>query len=102
MKTSYLTRFGDAMERLCSGYRPSDDLLRIWFDAEQDDDSLQEFAIQHGPEWAQGIALIEAAQHLAGHPEEGVGHCLPVAWGASDNPRLICSCGDPDPYHKTA
>lgn len=91
MTTSYLTRFGDAMERLCGGSRPNDELLRSWLDFKRGDDSLQEFAVEHGPAWAQGIVVIEAAQLLADTPEEGVMHCYPN--------EHACSCGDPDPYH---
>lgn len=72
--TTFLQRFGDAMERLCEGSRPSDALMVAWLDPALDDFGLQEFAIEHGPEWAQGIAVIDAARLLAEQPAEGEDH----------------------------
>ena len=70
--TTYLQRFGDAIERLCNGNRPTDEFLTAWINC--DDDRLQEFACEHGPVWAQGIVLIDAARVLADSPGEGVDH----------------------------
>lgn len=73
LPTTYLRRFGDAMERLC-GVRPSDAEMLAWLDPDQDSFTLQDFACEHGPSWAQGIAVIDAARLLADQPTEGVGH----------------------------
>jgi hypothetical protein len=72
--TTYLQRFGDAMQRLCGGQRPTDAMLLDWLDPTLESVDLQEFAIEHGPEWAQGIAVIDAALGLADDPIEGVAH----------------------------
>jgi hypothetical protein len=71
--TTYLQRFGDAMQCLC-GVRPADEMLTSWLDKNVDDDRLQRFAIEHGPAWAQGIAIIDAARLMADQPTEGVSH----------------------------
>ena len=76
IKTTYIQRFGDAMELLCRK-RPSDDLLKGWLHPEKGDERLQEFAIEHGPEWAQGIVIIDSAHVMADTPEEGEAH-LPL------------------------
>lgn len=72
--TTYLRRFGDAMALLCGGKRPSDEVLTAWLDTDADDMRLQEFAVEHGPAWAQGIGLIDAARTMADQPTEGVEH----------------------------
>lgn len=72
--TTHIQRFGDAMERLCNGVRPSDELLNSWLDPRNEGADLQEFAIEHGPVWAQGIVVIDAALVLAASPTEGVDH----------------------------
>jgi hypothetical protein len=72
--TTYLQRLGDAMQLLCSGHRPPDAVLRAWVDRTQDDFELQFWAATYGPEWAQGIVLIDAAQLLAETPAEDEGH----------------------------
>lgn len=71
--TTHLQRFGDAMQLLCGGVRPSDTLLADWM-ADDSHGWLQEFAIEHGPAWSQGIGLIDAAQLMADQPTEGVDH----------------------------
>lgn len=68
--TKYLDRFGDAMALLCSGARPPDELIAAWLDPKADDHRLQEFACEHGPVWAQGIAVIDAARVLVDQPTE--------------------------------
>lgn len=68
--TTYIEGFGDAMALLC-GKRPPDDMLAGWL---ADDERLQQFACAHGPAWAQGIAVIDAARILAGQPVEGERH----------------------------
>lgn len=72
--TTYLQRFGDAMQALCGGVRPGDDVLRAWLDPDVESFALQEFAIEHGPAWAQGIVVIDAARVLADSPTEGIEH----------------------------
>lgn len=68
--TTYLQRFGDAIALLCAGNRPPDEMMTAWLDADREDTRLQEFACEHGPVWAQGIAVIDAAQVLADQPTE--------------------------------
>ena len=70
--TPYLQRLGDAMALLCGGHRPTDEMLGAWLN--EGDDRLQAFACNHGPSWAQGIAVIDAARVLADQPTEGVAH----------------------------
>lgn len=72
--TTCLQRFGDAMERLCGGKRPSGALLAEFLDPNSDGMELQNFACDNGPAWAQGIVLIDAARMLANSPTEGVKH----------------------------
>lgn len=73
-QTTFVKRFGDAMELLCSGKRPPDSMIRDWFDRGMDSFELQEWGVANGPDWAQGIAMIDAATTLAKSPQEGVGH----------------------------
>lgn len=70
--TTYLLRFGDAMELLCAGKRPDDTMLKGWLAGTSEE--LQNFAVDHGPAWAQGIGLIGAALAAADQPTEGVDH----------------------------
>lgn len=72
--TTHLQRFGDAMQLLCAGHRPPDPMLLAWMDKDSDSFELQEFAIAHGPAWAQGIGIIDAALVAAENPTEGVEH----------------------------
>lgn len=72
--TTYIQRFGDAMQLLCGGNRPTDEMMRAWIDLGLDDHELQDFAANNGPEWAQGLAVIDAARVLADQPTEGVDH----------------------------
>lgn len=72
--TKYLQRLGDAIELLCSGHRPPDEMMERWLDSDADDMHLQSFCAEHGPIWAQGIGIIDAAQVLANQPTEGVDH----------------------------
>lgn len=71
--TTFIKRFADAVELLCKK-RPSDEIVVAWVDRVDDDTRLQEFAIEHGPEWAQGIAVLDAAHVLASQPTEDVEH----------------------------
>ena len=72
--TTFIVRFGDAMQALCAGQRPNDEMMAAWLDVDADDSRLQHFAYEHGPSWAQGIGIIDAAQLLADQPTEGVDH----------------------------
>ena len=66
--TTVLERFGDAMELLCQGERPPDSMLCAWLDGLSDE--LQIFAGNHGPAWAQGIGIIDAALTMVDQPTE--------------------------------
>lgn len=70
--TTYEERFTDAVTLLCYGKKPSQKAVREWLRKTSDD--LQAFASDNGPEWAQGIVLLDAAAVLADTPEEGVDH----------------------------
>ena len=72
--TTFIKRFGDAMQALCNERRPADELMTAWLDNGADDFRLQDFACEHGLSWAQGIGIIDAAQLLANQPTEGVDH----------------------------
>ena len=98
--TTYAERFAAAVTMLCQGRRPPDAMLAGWLDRSSDE--LQEFAIDNGPAWAQGIVLLDAAKLLADSPTEGVNHGqlhYPEEWGPSTARRLTCVCGNPDPAH---
>lgn len=79
---SFLARFGDALQLLCCGHRPSDELVVAWL-TDSDDHRLQDFAAVHGPSWAQGLGLIDAAEVAASQPEEGVEHEMKEDWLAA-------------------
>ena len=66
--TTIVERFGDAMELLCQGHRPPDSMLCAWIDGSSEE--LQTFAANHGPAWAQGIGIIDAALTLVDSPTE--------------------------------
>jgi hypothetical protein len=73
--TTYLERLGDALELLCVGNRPNDELIIRYLDNNFDGYELQEFCITHCPlVWSQGIVVIDAAMVLANSPGEGVEH----------------------------
>lgn len=70
--TTWIERFTAALALLC-GTAPEPSMIRTWVTHENDD--LQSWALNHcSLPWCMGIAVIEAAEHLADHPEEGVGH----------------------------
>ncbi len=66
--TTVALRLGDAMQLLCGGKRPPDDMVQQWLD--NTSESLQEFAASNGPAWAQGIGLIDAALVMVDQPTE--------------------------------
>lgn len=72
--TTVQQRMSDAVTLLCAGKRPPDDMVAGWLDRDAEDGRLQEFAIEHGPAWCQGIALLDAAQAMVDQPTEGVAH----------------------------
>ena len=75
--TTWMERFRTALRLMC-GAEPPEDVCQEWLDDVQVDfaDRLQEWVVnQPGtPEWAQGIATIEAAMTWADNPTEGDGH----------------------------
>lgn len=70
--TLFMRRFGDAMQLLCRGNRPSDEMMQAWLD--NDNEDLQSFASVHTLGWAQGLGVIDAALTMADTPTEGDGH----------------------------
>lgn len=70
--TTYRKRFTDAVALLCKGVTPPDSIVIGWLDGSSDD--LQHFAADNGPDWSQGIVLLDAARVLASSPAEGVDH----------------------------
>jgi hypothetical protein len=86
--TTALHRMTEAVALLCRGRRPPDDMVAGWLDGSSE--ALQDFAAEHGPAWAQGIGLLDAAHIMAGQPTEGVEHepmpaPAPVAHGITDD-----------------
>lgn len=67
-------RFIEALSILCGGRRPELQIVKDWFNTNLDSLELQAWAIENGPEWAQGIAVIDAARLLAGQPPDGCGY----------------------------
>lgn len=66
--TTVALRLGDSMQLLCGGKRPPDDMVQQWLDNTSEE--LQSFAASHGPAWAQGIGLIDAAMVMVDQPTE--------------------------------
>lgn len=67
--TRWVDRFADAVARLCGGRRPPpDSMIEKWFT--EGDEKLQHLTAEFGPEWAQGIVIIDAARLLADTPTE--------------------------------
>lgn len=67
--TKFLQRFGDALELLCQGNRPSDKIMQDWLDNKEDVYyNLQNFCSEHGLYWMQGIQIADAALMLADNP----------------------------------
>lgn len=66
--TTVAQRLGDAVQLLCSGKRPPEAVVLGWLDHSSEE--LQNFCAEHGPSWAQGIGLIDAAELLADQPTE--------------------------------
>jgi len=66
--TTVAQRLGDAMQLLCGGMRPPEAMVAGWLDHSSEE--LQSFAADHGPAWAQGIGLIDAAMVMVDQPTE--------------------------------
>lgn len=65
----YSARFREALGVLCTD-TPALTMCRAWL--ESDDESLQEWVLNHARlEWAQGIGIIDAARVMANQPDEG-------------------------------
>jgi hypothetical protein len=71
--TTYIERFREAVALLCREEPPLE-MVEAYLDKTQDDMRLQEFAVDHAPTWAQGIAILDAAHVMADQPTEGVDH----------------------------
>ena len=95
--TTFIKRFGDAMQLLCFGHRPDDAMLLAWIEEGSEDIALQEFAANYGPHWAQGIGLIDAAIVCANQPTEGVDHEFQRAESAKP-PAPVAEKACPDCY----
>lgn len=80
--TTYKQRFKEAVTLLCNGKEPPDYMVDLWLDQDSDDLSLQEFAIEHGPSWCQGIVLLDAASMVANYPSN-LAEQLSVASGVT-------------------
>lgn len=73
--TTWLERFTQALAVLCGGKQPPAEAIRDWDDPGMDSHALQSWAISNAwMEWAQGVAIIDAARLLADQPAEGEGH----------------------------
>ena len=70
--TEFIDRFEQAVTLLCHGLVPPRKLVEGWLS--KTDESLQDFAADNGPAWAQGIVVLDAAALLAETPTEGVNH----------------------------
>jgi hypothetical protein len=66
--TTVAQRLADAVQLLCGGKRPPDAMVHGWLDHSSEE--LQSFAASHGPSWAQGIGLIDAAMVMVDQPTE--------------------------------
>lgn len=74
-ETTFAERFRDAVTLLCGGRRPPETFVTQWLECKDADFyELQSYAIEHGPDWCQGIVLLNAAYVMAATPEEGVNH----------------------------
>lgn len=74
-ETTFAERFRDAVTLLCGGRRPPETFVTQWLECKDADFyDLQSYAIEHGPDWCQGIVLLDAAYVMAAAPEEGVNH----------------------------
>lgn len=66
--TTVAQRLGDVLQLLCGGRRPSDAMVAGWLDKTSEE--LQSFCANHGPAWAQGIGLIDAAMVMVDQPTD--------------------------------
>lgn len=71
----FLERFTDALALLCGGRRPSEQLVRDWFNADLDSRHLQDWAVNNmSVAWGTGIGVLDAATAMADNAEEGIDH----------------------------
>lgn len=71
--TTYQQRFTEVVSLLCRASPPAD-MVEGWLTPEADDHRLQEWAIEHAPNWSQGIGVLDAAHVMADQPAEGDEH----------------------------
>lgn len=71
--TTYHQRFTEVVSLLCRAAPPAD-MVEGWLTPDADDHRLQEWAIEHSPNWSQGIGVLDAAHVMADQPAEGEGH----------------------------
>lgn len=71
MKTTYLERFTAALMLLTNSV-PFHVYVIEWLADESE--TLQSWASENGPKWAQGLAVTDAAHALAQSPVEGEDH----------------------------
>jgi len=94
--TTYEQRFTQAVTLLC-GRKPEPAMVAAWLDKSSDE--LQGFAVEHGPAWAQGIVLLDAAAVMADTPTEGVAHgerapAAPAPEPLTDDDVRLCLTGE--------
>lgn len=65
-----IERIEAGLTLLCKVAPPAG-LVALYMNGLDDDDELQQFAIDHSPKWVQGIAFIDAAILMAELPPEG-------------------------------
>lgn len=70
-------RFVEALSILCAGKRPDIQIVKDWFDTKLESFELQAWTIENGPDWAQGVAVINAARLIVSQPPEGEGYETP-------------------------
>jgi hypothetical protein len=74
--TKWIDRFAQALTLLC-GEAPDMKLVWAWYNNSEDPKllGLQDWAANKSKlKWSMGISVLEAAELLADHPEEGKGH----------------------------
>ena len=74
--TKWIDRFAQALTLLC-GEAPDMKLVWAWYGGNEDPSQplLQDWVANKSRlKWSMGISVLEAAELLADHPEEGMGH----------------------------
>lgn len=73
--TTWMERFRQTIALFCRGVLPPLNLCKGWVAEGSDDLRLQDWVCCNmGVQWAQSIAILDAAQQMADNPVEGVGH----------------------------